>query len=59
MTNNEILENALDLIIKLVGYDPTDICEVVNINNEGYCENNCENFNRTCLLKYLEQYKKN
>ena len=57
MTSKERLEKALDLIIELVEDDPSDICEVVGANNEGYCENNCENFNRTCLLKYLEQYK--
>lgn len=58
MTVIDLLDKALDLIIELVEDDPSDICLVVDANNEGYCKNNCENFNRTCLLKYLEQYNK-
>ncbi len=54
----ELLQNALDLIIELVKDDPSTLCEVVDEHYPNWCENNCENFNRDCLIKYLKHYKK-
>ena len=50
------LKKALDLIIELVKDDPSEMCLVVDAHNKGYCEKNCTEFNRVCLLKYLEHY---
>lgn len=53
-----LFENALDLIIELVEDDPSTLCEVIDAHYPNWCENNCENFNRDCLMKYLKHYKK-
>ena len=58
MKTIELLDKALDLIIKLVEGDPSTLCEVVGEHYDGWCENNCNNFNRDCLIKYLKHYKK-
>ena len=57
LTDSKLLDRALDTIVELVKSDPSDFCEVVNTNEEGWCENNCENFGRICLLKYLKYRK--
>lgn len=58
MKATELLDKALDLIIKLVEGDPSTLCEVVDERYPNWCENKCKNFNRDCLMKYLKHYKK-
>lgn len=58
-TETDILfNNALDLIIDLVEDAPENLCEIVEDNYPGWCSENCDNFNKTCLCKALRHYKK-
>jgi len=65
LTRKSLLDNlckehnkALDLIIELVKEDSSNLCEVVMEHHNRWCANNCENFNRACLKKFLAHYKK-
>lgn len=52
------LDQALDLILELTYDDPSFMCETI-MENEDFCDaGTCENFNKTCLLRYLKYYKK-
>ena len=51
-------DQAYDYIVDMMRNDPSDLCDVVDEHNPGWCENNCENFNRVCLKKFFEHYKK-
>ena len=55
----ELLEKTISLILDLTEDDPEAMCDVIQ-NNEGpdYCANNCHNFGRECLLRYLKYYEK-
>ena len=52
------LNQAYDYIVDMVKNDPSDLCDVVEENYDGWCANNCENFNRDCLKKFFAHYKK-
>lgn len=58
MTDKEYLDKALTLICEL--YSTEDyICEQLHRIPEEYifCANNCSNFNKSCILRYLKYYK--
>lgn len=59
MTNEQLLENALDYIEEIV-QDEDWICTGLhNIPEEyDYCADNCENLSKDCIKRYLKHYKK-
>ena len=57
-TTTKERDQAYDYIVDMMRNDPSDLCDVVDEHNPGWCENNCENFNRVCLKKFFEHYKK-
>ena len=57
-TADVMFNNALDLILELVEDDPSELCELVDTNEPGWCGENCQNFNKTCLCKALKYYNK-
>ena len=60
MKTDVLLDKALDLIVELVEDDPSDFCcelhEIPEENN--YCAEHCDNFNKSCVLRYLKVIKK-
>lgn len=60
LTKQDVLfNNALDLIMDLVEGDPSMLCELIGKNELGWCEKNCTDFTKTCLVKALKYYKHN
>ena len=61
MTDKDYLDKALALIVELTEDDPSFMCEKLHeIEGEcQFCANNCENFDRFCLMRYLQYYKPN
>lgn len=58
MTDKEYLDKALDLIVKLEGdndYICEELCKIQKEND--FCADNCENFDRFCVLRYLKYYE--
>lgn len=55
MTDSEMLNEALDLIVEMAG---DRICEEMNDNDEVYCTDKCQNINRLCVQRYLEIRKR-
>lgn len=60
-TKEALLDKALNLIVELVEDDPSDMCcalhEIPEENN--YCAEHCDNFNKSCVLRYLKAIKNN
>jgi len=50
------LDDAYDLIVNLVKDDPEEMCETVREHYPMWCKNNCDNFNKDCLSKFMEHY---
>ena len=59
MTDSQLLDKALDFIVETQEQDDY-ICEQMTTERVGdYCENNCQNLDRQCVLRFLEKvYKK-
>ena len=53
-------DKALDLISELLEDDPSFICETLHEieHEEAVCRNNCCNFTKKCILRYLKYYEK-
>lgn len=58
MTQKQLLDNAIDYIRSLVQYDDW-ICEkMLDIPEEAeFCDANCENISKRCVLRFLKHYK--
>jgi len=58
MTQEQLLDNAIDYIYSLVQYDDW-ICEkMLDISEEeAICSESCENMNKECILRFLKHYK--
>ena len=58
MTDKQYLDRALDFIVNVIPEE--NICEeLLDIPEEAkICEENCENLNRFCVLRYFKHYKK-
>jgi len=56
----EALDKALDIIVELHEDDPEWFCEELHSHSkeEKYCSENCNNFNKECVKRYLKYYKK-
>lgn len=52
-TNNELLDKALDFIVET---QDDYICEKMLESNGEYCDNNCQNLNKECVIKFLKHY---
>ena len=53
-TNNELLDKALDFIVET---QDDYICEKMLESDEfEYCDNNCQNLNKECVIRFLEHY---
>lgn len=59
MEYNELLDNALSLLEDVLE-DDDYICEkLMDIPEENkYCSENCTEFKRDCILRYLRYYNK-
>ena len=53
------LDKALYFIVDQFETDPSIICEKLHEIDEElvYCGNNCKNFNRECVLRFLKYYQ--
>lgn len=59
MTDKDYLDRALELIVELTEDDPSDICCELHAvpEEQAFCAEHCEEFDRFCLLRYLKYYK--
>lgn len=57
MTDKEYLDRACEYIAEQDG--GSRICDLLHDipNERDFCEENCENLDRFCVLRYLKYYK--
>ena len=58
-TKEALLDKALNLIVELCKDDDNICCALHEIPKENkYCAEHCDNFNKSCVLRYLKYNNK-